>query len=251
MSQAHLAAAAGVSKRTVIRAEQGANIQDESLRCLCSVLGIDAAGLPPARKAEPATPQAMLREHVGRHGEEILWEGVPDPADWREEVRYGALLWAHAALAVAALAAAGLYASTLQLQVEGPVVLMGPSTWLGMAGCLLSLAMVGRVLGAVRGIERSRLRLETSLHAMTDRAFYTARVKSWDPNSVVSIERVELPEHREDCRVRPRSPLWPMSRSIRLDAPPFEGRRTLHVEGIPDLQGLASLMRGEPSAKAA
>ncbi len=248
MSQAHLAAAAGVSKRTVIRAEQGANIQDESLRCLCSVLDIDASGLVPARKAEPATPQAMLREHVDRHGEEVLWEGVPDPAGWREEVRYGSLLWAHAALAVAALAAAGLYASTLQLQVEGQAILMGPSTWLAVAGLLLSLAMVGHVLGAVRGVERSRLRLETSLHAMTDRAFYTARVKSWDPTSVMAIERVELPERRDGCRVRPRSPLWPMSRSIRLANPAPGAARTIHVEGIPDLQGLARLMRGEPVA---
>jgi hypothetical protein len=193
----------------------------------------------------------MLREHVDRHGEQVLWEGVPDAAGWRDQIRYRGLMWAHVGLLASALAAAGLYASTLQLLVDGPVVALGTSTWLALAGCLLSLAMVGRVLGAVRGILRSNLRLETALHAMTDQAFYTARVKPWDPNSIVSIERVELPERREDCRVRPRSPLWPMSRSIRLDAPSFEGRRTLHVEGIPDLQGLASLMRGEPLAKAA
>jgi transcriptional regulator with XRE-family HTH domain len=54
MTQSHLAAAAGVSKRTVIRAEQGANVLDESLRCICSVLGLDAATMAPPAGSLPA-----------------------------------------------------------------------------------------------------------------------------------------------------------------------------------------------------
>jgi transcriptional regulator with XRE-family HTH domain len=45
MSQDHLAQAAGVSVRTVIRAEGGHPVSHESLRALCAVLGLEATDL--------------------------------------------------------------------------------------------------------------------------------------------------------------------------------------------------------------
>lgn len=53
MSQAHLAKAALVSAKTVIRAEAGQAILDENLRSICSVLGLDAAALSKPYPAEP------------------------------------------------------------------------------------------------------------------------------------------------------------------------------------------------------
>ena len=50
MTQAQLALASGVSQRTVRRAEAGQEISDESLRCICAVLGLDCSG------PEPGTP---------------------------------------------------------------------------------------------------------------------------------------------------------------------------------------------------
>jgi transcriptional regulator with XRE-family HTH domain len=51
MTQEHLADAAGVSARTVQRAERGDPLSAEAARALCAVLGLDAAALPP----RPAT----------------------------------------------------------------------------------------------------------------------------------------------------------------------------------------------------
>lgn len=248
MSQAHLAAASGVSKRTIIRAEQGANIQGESLRCICSVLGIDVSALPPALQAEPATPQSMLREHVARQGEEIRWQGVPDSAGWRHEIRYDALMWIHVALLAGTVLAAYLYGSTLLEHAVGNVFVMGLAAWLALGGFVASLAMVACLYLSAMGIATMSSRMETTIHAMTDKAFYTARTRGWDPTWIASIERVELPGEREECRVRARSPLWPMSRSIRLTEYVDGSERTVHVQGLPDLQGVARLMRGEPLA---
>jgi len=47
MSQEHLATAAGVSTRTLIRAEQGHNVSVESLRAICAALDLDARTLQP------------------------------------------------------------------------------------------------------------------------------------------------------------------------------------------------------------
>jgi len=51
MTQRHLAAAAGVSERTVSRAERGDSVAAESVRALCAVLGLDAAALPAPKEA--------------------------------------------------------------------------------------------------------------------------------------------------------------------------------------------------------
>ncbi len=52
MTQAHLAQAAGVSARTVMRAENGDDVSPESLRAIFSVLRLDAEAVEPA----PGTP---------------------------------------------------------------------------------------------------------------------------------------------------------------------------------------------------
>lgn len=58
MSQEHLAKAAGVSVRTVIRAEGGHNISPESMRALCAVLDLDAGGIPQP-VPEAASPEVV------------------------------------------------------------------------------------------------------------------------------------------------------------------------------------------------
>ncbi len=54
MTQEVLASAAGVSSRTVIRAERGDEISVENLRAICSVLGLDAMELVRRPDTEPA-----------------------------------------------------------------------------------------------------------------------------------------------------------------------------------------------------
>ncbi len=75
MSQEHLAAVSGVSVRTVRRAEKGEAVSGESLRCLCSVLELDAASLPgPVPVVEPTDahpverPAREIPEGLGRFG---------------------------------------------------------------------------------------------------------------------------------------------------------------------------------------
>jgi transcriptional regulator with XRE-family HTH domain len=247
MSQAHLAAAAGVSKRTIIRAEQGLRIQDENLRCLCSVLGLDARDIAlPMADPEPLTPMAILRDHVEKRREGILWEGAPDAARWRIEVRYGALLACHLGLAAAALAAAWLYVETLRDRVDGHMIDAGSPTILAAAGALLSLYMVARALRAFKGVFNRNDSLGRTIHILSNRAFYTARVGWSDDNEVAGIERLDLGEDRDNLWVRPRSWIWPSLRSIRIrDESQGLMGRTVHVEGVPDLQRLARFMRGD------
>ena len=52
MTQAHLAQAAGVSARTVMRAENGEDVSAESMRAICSVLGLDAEAVDAPSPAE-------------------------------------------------------------------------------------------------------------------------------------------------------------------------------------------------------
>lgn len=54
MTQAHLAAAAGVSEKTARRAEAGDRIGPESMRALCSVLDLDATTLSTEAECVPA-----------------------------------------------------------------------------------------------------------------------------------------------------------------------------------------------------
>ncbi len=56
MTQAHLARAAGVSERTVRRAERGAPLSDEVARSLCAVLGTDLSEVPRTCGGTPAAP---------------------------------------------------------------------------------------------------------------------------------------------------------------------------------------------------
>jgi transcriptional regulator with XRE-family HTH domain len=72
MSQGHLAGAAGISERTVRRAERGLPLTDEVSRALCSVLGMDLATLaaapevPSANAGSPVPgPREMVRSEFG------------------------------------------------------------------------------------------------------------------------------------------------------------------------------------------
>lgn len=67
MSQRHLAQAAGVSDRTVRRAEAGLPISDEVIRSLCAVLGIEARGLgaPASAPPEPEPLRPMQPVELG------------------------------------------------------------------------------------------------------------------------------------------------------------------------------------------
>ena len=64
MTQAQLANAAGVSPRTVRRMESGLDASDESLRCVCAVLGLDcgsagARPVPPGEAGPAGVAEAM------------------------------------------------------------------------------------------------------------------------------------------------------------------------------------------------
>jgi transcriptional regulator with XRE-family HTH domain len=246
MSQAHLSTAAGVSKRTIIRAEQGLRIQDENLRCLCSVLGLNASSLNVQEVLAPVTPHSLLRDHVSHRGEGILWEGAPDASAWRNEVRYDALMCVYLLLIGLSLLATWLYVQSLRSQSDGLAIAMGWRSYLAAAGAVASAYMVSRAIGAFRRARRSSERLSKSLHVLTEKAFYTAQVASNDRNTVARIERVDLGDDRDGCRVQGRSTLWPRLKSIPIfDMSYGTMGRTVHIEGIPDLQGLATLMRGE------
>ncbi len=78
MTQAHLAAAAGVSSRTVMRAEKGEEISPESMRAICAVLDLDAASLP----------SGDARQVVeGREGDMRPPEQAAAPIPWRRLLR--------------------------------------------------------------------------------------------------------------------------------------------------------------------
>jgi transcriptional regulator with XRE-family HTH domain len=70
MTQEHLAEAAGLSARTVIRAEQGKVISAEAARALCAVLEMDIASLPLAEEAPVPAPvrASALERWLGRVG---------------------------------------------------------------------------------------------------------------------------------------------------------------------------------------
>ena len=53
MTQAMLAQAAGISSKTVVRAEAGAPLSDEVLRAICAVLGLEVTDFPPSIWAMP------------------------------------------------------------------------------------------------------------------------------------------------------------------------------------------------------
>ncbi len=65
MSQEHLASAAGISARTVVRAESGFRVSGESLRGICAVLGLDSASLAPVEGSTDAgAPRMTFRQVV-------------------------------------------------------------------------------------------------------------------------------------------------------------------------------------------
>jgi transcriptional regulator with XRE-family HTH domain len=62
MTQAHLAQAAGVSEKTVRRAEQGERLQPESVRAISAILGLDATALRSEAEIDPRAAEGHLRE---------------------------------------------------------------------------------------------------------------------------------------------------------------------------------------------
>ena len=152
MSQEHLAAVSGVSVRTVRRAEKGEAVSGESLRCLCSVLELDATSLPgPASVADLANanegtslverPVREAGESLGRFGDAAFQALACAP--------YLAVLTAIALVAtggwagvgavpLAAVAAQGLLAyaaPTLSRRLDAPAASMA----LGMAYVYLAV----------------------------------------------------------------------------------------------------------------
>lgn len=89
MTQGQLAAAAGVSERTVRRAERGLPLSDEVARSLCAVLGLDAASVGGAdrdagRPAGPSLP-SLRYMRTGELGDRLFarslwsWAGGAHP----------------------------------------------------------------------------------------------------------------------------------------------------------------------------
>ena len=66
MTQAHLASAAGVSEKTVRRAENGDRIGHESLRALCAVLDLDATSLGTEAECVPDAADEARRQLAQR-----------------------------------------------------------------------------------------------------------------------------------------------------------------------------------------
>jgi transcriptional regulator with XRE-family HTH domain len=64
MTQQHLADAAAVNARTVLRAEKGGVVADESLRAICSVLELDVESLPPLRVIGPQSMDTETSEGI-------------------------------------------------------------------------------------------------------------------------------------------------------------------------------------------
>lgn len=62
LTQAHLAQAAGVSEKTVRRAEQGERLQPESVRAISAILGLDATALRSEADLDPRAEEGHRRE---------------------------------------------------------------------------------------------------------------------------------------------------------------------------------------------
>jgi transcriptional regulator with XRE-family HTH domain len=87
MTQRHLAEAAAVSVRTVMRAEGGKDISDENARSLCAVLGMDVGTL---RTGGPNTPVSEDNA-VSEGGDEPLPREGDDNAGARQRNSWQAL----------------------------------------------------------------------------------------------------------------------------------------------------------------
>ena len=64
MTQAHLAAAGGISEKTVRRIESGEAVRAESVRAACAVLGLDASALRSEAELRPEAAEAFDRERT-------------------------------------------------------------------------------------------------------------------------------------------------------------------------------------------
>jgi transcriptional regulator with XRE-family HTH domain len=84
MTQEHLAIAACVSKRTVIRAEQGKPTTTETLRSICSVLGMDATDMPTVGSVR-RSPKEILSDMISTTGETVVWSDAASSEGWRRE----------------------------------------------------------------------------------------------------------------------------------------------------------------------
>ena len=64
MTQSVLAEAAGVSEKTIRRAESGERLQGETVQALCSVLGLDPANLRSEAEMDPKIEQNRRRQRI-------------------------------------------------------------------------------------------------------------------------------------------------------------------------------------------
>lgn len=202
MSQEHLAKAAGVSVRTVIRAESGQALSHESRRALCAALDIAAperpapAPPPPAQEAADAWREAvegLLRQGDSQDVRDVLAgmasglaEAIPAPRlvarpdaaavrrffneregmPWLAPDRpgYYRRLRIQFGLACigAALACAGIGGSLLDKPGIGPKVIGGVT--LAFAGmlCLMQFAMTA----LIERRKQNETRLERTLYAI-------------------------------------------------------------------------------------
>lgn len=120
MTQAHLAAAAGVSEKTVRRAESGDRLQVENLRALCATLDLDAQNLRTEGEMVPGIVEEMrermLEQRVAAIG--IVSLLLVSICVTFAEVVFGpwhAPAWAWQALRTVAWSALGLTAVALAM----------------------------------------------------------------------------------------------------------------------------------------
>lgn len=218
MTQAHLALAAGVSERTVIRAERGVAVAAESWRSICAALGLDAAVTSVA--VAPA-PEAVASDLEG----------------WRSD--NGMRLWT----AVAALAggccvlAAGLALAAVADADTPTQATAGMAV--AAASCASLAYVVSRVLryvGVANGIEQRR-------YAVDGREVV---VDEGEPGrGVIRVTRIGPCKGVEE--IRPYR-LWPRARAARLS---LAGGGHLDIEGV-SASVLADLIaQGRPAGAAA
>lgn len=199
MTQAHLALAAGVSERTVIRAERGVPVAAESWRSICAALDVDAEGPAPA---------------LDPFADPIL----PDVAAWHAANGFG--IWATVAALSAAgcVVAAGLSAAAIAETASADVSALAAAVG---ASSLASLAYV-----AARARRYARLSA-----ALPHRRYGVAEgevfVGSEDPRTGISTV-TKLGPCASVFEARPYA-LWPLARVARVA---LANGRTFDLQGV-------------------
>ncbi len=205
MTQAHLAAAAGVSERTVIRAEQGKPVSAESERALCAVLGLHLSALA-GRK--PGLPSSTPADCIAAMGETVEWEARPGLAAWRA---------ANAFRAWAALAAVLAGACTCAIAMAATAAFETPSVLpRALALSTAGIAAMGYLAHRARRYAALDREVSDTTYAMTGHALWTVRQGRDGTRSMV---RRELAPAGAAVAPRPAYGLWPRVRDVVVDMP--------------------------------